>query len=130
MRHPHNRLRFLTNIPKPKMGAKYIRMAHTKFKVIKRMSGITMLFATLYTGRTHQIRAHLSDMGHPIVGDKLYGGNKPFSDHLPLEIKNNLAQLKGQALHAEILEFDHPITKQKMSFSSQEEWLLSLLKYL
>lgn len=59
----------------------------------------------LYTGRTHQIRVHMAHLGHPLVGDALYGGKTH-------------RQIQRQALHAALLEFNHPVTQRKMCFQS------------
>lgn len=64
----------------------------------------TLVEVTLHTGRTHQIRVHLSHIGHPIAGDALYGGKTDFIDR--------------QALHAHYIEFDHPYTHERISFEA------------
>ncbi len=81
--------------------------AVTNFKVLHRFNGFTLIEAVLETGRTHQIRVHMSDSGHPLLGDKIYGREKqPY-------------KLEGQALHAKILGFIHPKTKEYMEFESE-----------
>lgn len=70
----------------------------THYKVLDTYNDATLLKLTLETGRTHQIRVHLSHIGHPIFGDKLYGGNDEF--------------INRQALHAYKLSFPHPRTKK------------------
>ena len=76
--------------------------AVTHFEVIRRYSGYTYLDIKIDTGRTHQIRVHLAEIGYPIVGDEVYSnGRNPFG-------------VEGQMLHAKILEFKHPITGQKL----------------
>jgi len=80
------------------------REAITHFKVLKRFPGYTLVEATLRTGRTHQIRVHLAFIGHPIVGDQLYGRKKQGIN------------ISRQALHSHILGFVHPSTKKYMEF--------------
>lgn len=80
--------------------------AVTHFKVIERFRNFTTIEAKLETGRTHQIRVHMSHIGHPVVGDPVYGK------------KVQEFHLKGQALHAFILGFLHPRTGQYMEFSA------------
>ncbi len=76
--------------------------AVTHFKVLKRYEGYTYLKVNIETGRTHQIRVHLSHIGYPIVGDEVYSnGKNPFG-------------VKGQMLHAKELEFIHPTTGKQM----------------
>jgi len=78
--------------------------AVTYFKVIQRLNQMTLIELQLETGRTHQIRVHMKNIGHPLVGDGLYGQEHPM--------------MKRQALHAHILGFIHPLTKQRMRFVS------------
>ncbi|MDI9597349.1 MAG: RluA family pseudouridine synthase, partial [Atribacterota bacterium] len=85
------------------------REAKTYFEVIKYFESFTLLLLRLYTGRTHQIRVHLRFIGHPVVGDKLYGIRKE---------KNNYISIQRQALHSHYLQFSHPATGQTMSFTS------------
>ncbi|MCX6897299.1 MAG: RluA family pseudouridine synthase [Verrucomicrobia bacterium] len=85
------------------------REAITEFEVIKPLGEVTLLRCTLHTGRTHQIRVHLAAMGHPIVGDKVYGGTR----------KHPLAKQAGrQMLHAQTLAFDHPRTHKRLEFAA------------
>lgn len=85
------------------------REAKTYFEVIKSFESFTLLLLRLYTGRTHQIRVHLKFIGHPVVGDKLYGVRKE---------KNELIIIQRQALHSHYLQFTHPVNRQLMSFTS------------
>ena len=82
------------------------RNAVTHFCVVKRFNDNTLVRYELKTGRTHQIRVHAKDMGHPIVGDKTYG------------FKNQRFNLDGQLLHAWQIIFKHPTTGQEMRFSA------------
>ena len=80
--------------------------AVTHYKVIERLNGYTHIYCVLETGRTHQIRVHMSSIRHPLLGDELYGGVRPgFS-------------LQGQCLHAGILGLKHPTTGEYMEFSA------------
>ncbi len=81
--------------------------ARTYFRTIERLDGATRIEATLDTGRTHQIRVHMAYIGHPVLGDPLYGGLRK---DLPLH---------GQALHARILGFDHPVDGRHLEFQSE-----------
>ena len=81
--------------------------AVTHYEVIERYSGYTMLRCKLETGRTHQIRVHMSYIGHPVAGDEVYGPKKV--------IKN----LCGQCLHAQKIGFIHPTTNEYLEFSSE-----------
>ena len=76
--------------------------AITHFKVLKRYNNYTLLQVQIETGRTHQIRVHLSEIGYPIVGDTTYSNGK------------NKWNIKGQCLHAKSLKFKHPITGKEM----------------
>ena len=83
------------------------RRAVTHFEVVKRYAkGFTLVRFRLETGRTHQIRVHCRYMGHPIVGDPVYGSKK------------QKFELKGQLLHAFRLSLDHPRTGERMTFES------------
>lgn len=85
------------------------RYARTTFQVIKKFSHHTLLLVNIYTGRTHQIRVHLNFIGHPVVGDKIYGFR---------EKKDSLVIMSRHALHSHYLEIVHPIQHQKISFTS------------
>jgi len=82
------------------------RTAVTNFSVLERFKTYTYISLQLKTGRTHQIRVHLSSLGHPVVGDPMYGPKRP---------KINYA---GQALHARLLGFRHPADEKYLEFSS------------
>lgn len=99
------------------------REARTKLNVIERFNHFTMLEAVLDTGRTHQIRVHLSYIGYPVVGDPVYGGVKralpaSLNKTEQKELTKSLAALHGQALHAYYLSFQHPKTGKQMNFET------------
>ena len=109
-RDPNNRIRFkIMNQGK---------RAITHYRVLKKFKNHTFIGLRLETGRTHQIRAHLSHIKYPLIGDPLYGGRffipKGAKEDLILKLKN----FKRQALHACLLSFHHPIEKKKMKFES------------
>jgi 23S rRNA pseudouridine1911/1915/1917 synthase len=82
------------------------RQARTHFEVREILAADTLLEATLETGRTHQIRAHFAAIGHPLLGDATYGGPDRYG-------------LERQFLHAHRLAFAHPVTGERMRFSSE-----------
>ena len=81
--------------------------AVTHFKVLKRYSKYTLLEIKIDTGRTHQIRVHMSEIGHPVVGDMVYSNGK------------NEFGVEGQMLHAKSLDFKHPVTGEKMHLEAE-----------
>ena len=91
---------------KKKMAVKFVQSkdAVTRYKVLERFADTTLLELTLGTGRTHQIRVHMTYIGHPLVGDTKYG------------TKSGIAR---PALHAKILGFLHPVTGKYMEFTSE-----------
>lgn len=88
------------------VGSTNSKDAITHFKVLERFKDATLIELKLETGRTHQIRVHLSYIGHPVVNDPVYGRRKLIND-------------TGQCLHAKTLGFIHPTTKKYMEFDSE-----------
>ena len=81
--------------------------AITHFTVLKRYKNYTYIELIIETGRTHQIRVHMAEIGHPVVGDAVYSnGKNPFN-------------VEVQMLHAKKIEFNHPITKKRISFEAK-----------
>jgi pseudouridine synthase, RluA family len=99
-RHPVDRKKMAVNI-------KNSRHAITHFKVLERYKNATLVEMKLETGRTHQIRVHMSYIGYPLVGDEVYGR------------KSNSFGVTGQALHARLLGFIHPATGKYMEFEAE-----------
>ena len=93
--------------------------AITHFKVMKRYKDSTLLEINIETGRTHQIRVHLSHIGYPIIGDEVYSNGK------------NRWNIEGQCLHAKSLDFKHPITGKQMHIEAElPEYFKKILEEL
>jgi len=111
-RHPVDRKRMAVD---PKNG----REAVTHWEVLARYGGYTYLKCRLETGRTHQIRVHLASIGHPLLGDTVYGGKKP------------VPGLAGQCLHAKKLSFLHPATGERVTVECPlPDWFRAVLERL
>lgn len=99
------------------------KSATTFYNVIEEYEFASLLALKLKTGRTHQIRVHLSHIGHPVFGDDFYGGRSiQYGSTLPKiksRVENLLEVMPRQALHAKTLGFIHPITKEQLRFDSQ-----------
>jgi 23S rRNA pseudouridine1911/1915/1917 synthase len=108
-RDKHNRLKMSVQ----KSG----RNALSLWKVRQRFEKFTMLDVEIKTGRTHQIRVHLSYINHPIVGDDTYNSGRD-NTVADLQVRQAIAELNRFFLHAERLSFTHPVTKQKMDFQA------------
>lgn len=93
------------------------RAAHTIFEVAERYPEFTLLRVQIKTGRTHQIRVHLAHIGHPVVGDALYGGGR---DNMVRDaaMKREVRSLGRQFLHSAQLAFMHPRTGERLEFSA------------
>lgn len=111
-RHPVDRKKMSIHTPNG-------RHAVTHYRVLERFGNYTYIECQLETGRTHQIRVHMSSIGHPILGDTVYGPAKP-----PFK-------LEGQTLHAKVLGIVHPTTGEYMEFDAPlPEYFVNLLKNL
>ncbi len=106
-RHPTDRKRFTTR--RLARG----RRAVTHYRTLEALAGASLCEARLETGRTHQVRVHFADAGHPVLGDRVYG-------RAPAEprLRELARQLGRQALHAQVLGFRHPVTGEALRFSS------------
>lgn len=111
-RHPIDRKKMAINYKNGKEAV-------THYKVLERFKNATYVECRLETGRTHQIRVHMTSIGHPLLGDEVYGSGK------------NPYHLQGQALHAMILGFVHPSTGEYMEFEAPlPEYFTKLLDKL
>lgn len=99
-RHPTERKKMAVNVRNGKPAV-------THYHVLERLNGYTYVECRLETGRTHQIRVHMASIGHPLLGDELYGPKRSTIKHL-----------QGQTLHAMILGFQHPRTGEYMEFTA------------
>jgi 23S rRNA pseudouridine1911/1915/1917 synthase len=101
----------------------YGKHAVTHYTVLKRFGLVTLVECKLETGRTHQIRAHMKHIGHPLFNDNEYGGDSILrgTTHTKYKqfIENCFSLIPGQALHAKTLGFEHPITHEWKQFDSE-----------
>ncbi len=110
-RHPTDRKKMAINVKNGKP-------ATTHYKVLDRFDQFTYVECELETGRTHQIRVHMSSIGHPLLGDVVYGPKK-----------SAVPNLQGQTLHAMVLGFLHPVSNEYMEFTAPlPEYFEKLLK--
>jgi 23S rRNA pseudouridine1911/1915/1917 synthase len=119
-RDPRNRLRMKVFPPNSGIG----KSAVTHYRVLERYGYTTLVECILETGRTHQIRAHMKSIGHPLFADEIYGGMEILrgqrSSTYKAFVQNCFKICPRQALHARTLGFVHPRTKKQMDFTS--EW--------
>lgn len=113
-RHPRQRLKMAV-LPHG-YGKEAVTTYHVKQHYTN--AGATLLNLKLMTGRTHQIRVHMAHINHPIIGDPLYGGRPRHPKQLDDEAKARFLGFKRQALHAEMLSFDHPTQKTRLTFEA------------
>jgi len=105
--------------------------ATTHYRAIDRFKSHTHVKAILETGRTHQIRVHLSHVGHSLIGDPMYGGRVRFPKKASEELKGALLNFKRQALHSKKLSLTHPISGELMSWKARlPDDMLRLLEVL
>jgi 23S rRNA pseudouridine1911/1915/1917 synthase len=110
------------------------KKAITHYRAIDRFKSHTHVKAILETGRTHQIRVHLSYIGYPLIGDLMYGGRVRFPKKASQELKDELTNFQRQALHSKKLTLTHPVTGKSMTWKvdlpvDMQELLNTLKKY-
>ena len=117
-RDPRDRLRMNVFPPDSEIG----KSAITHYRILERFGYVTLVECILETGRTHQIRAHMKHIGHPLFGDERYGGTEILrgqrSSTYKAFIQNCFKVCNRQALHAKTLGFVHPTTGRQMDFTS------------
>jgi len=106
--------------------------AVSHYRVLERFRAYTHTRVKLETGRTHQIRVHMTHVGFPLVGDPVYGGRFKIPPATNPTLIKTLREFPRQALHARFLELDHPVTGERLRWESPlpEDlvWLLDLLR--
>ena len=123
-RHPVDRKRMSGKVSRGKAAV-------THWQVLKRLPGITLMRLRLETGRTHQIRVHLSEAGFPILGDKVYGGSGRIAGIKDPGLRSLVKQMDRQALHAKTLGFIHPATGNYLEFDTElPEDMAGIIAYL
>ena len=121
-RHPTQRARFTSRLA----TGPATRRAVTRYRVAHQAGGLSFVDIVLGTGRTHQIRVHLADRGHPVAGDPVYGG-RHFTRITDLELRQLATNLPEQALHARLLKFSHPKTGELICLEAPLPPLLQVL---
>ena len=111
-RHPTERKKMSSR-------ARHGKDAITHWRVVARYPAITLIQLRLETGRTHQIRVHLSEAGHPLLADETYGGGGRLSGVQDPVLKQMIRAMGRQALHAKTLGFLHPVTKEYLEFDTE-----------
>ena len=114
-RHPRDRKKMAV------VAAPRGKSAATNYRLLKRFGdAVSLIECKLESGRTHQIRVHLAHIGHPVIGDPVYGRRTPARKNaLPEDAARLIGALNRQALHAALIGFEHPRTAERLKFSSE-----------
>lgn len=116
IRHPKDRKKFCTERIHELSSAKG-KLAITHYQLLKPFScGLSLIECRLETGRTHQIRVHLSELGHPLIGDKVYGSERRAKNLKSTRLRGLIRRLNRVGLHAMELGFRHPMTGESLQF--------------
>ena len=94
------------------------KKAVTRYTVMKKGNDATLVHAQPETGRTHQIRVHMAHIKHPLLGDSLYGGRQRILAGVDETLAATIKAFRRQALHAERLSFEHPGSRESVSFEA------------
>jgi 23S rRNA pseudouridine1911/1915/1917 synthase len=123
-RHPADRKKMSTTSRRGKEAV-------TRWRVVGRYGEVTLLDVDIETGRTHQIRVHLSAMGYPVIGDLVYGGTGRLKSVKDAALRSRLSAMPRQALHAWRIGFTHPRENRELEFTAPlPEDMRDLLDYL
>jgi 23S rRNA pseudouridine1911/1915/1917 synthase len=130
-RSPHDRKKMAVNVADGREAVSHFTRLE-EFSQPGKHPFASLIEARLQTGRTHQVRVHLTHLGHSLLGDPVYGNpseNQAKWKGLPLSVQQAVQSLPGQALHARVLGFVHPITKKELYFEAEpySEFLQTLL---
>ena len=130
LRHPENRKK-VASVPASPDGSQSGKLAVTHYRVLQEhASGLALVELRLETGRTHQIRVHLSESGHPIVADEVYGGLRRAKNLKSIELRHMIEGMQRFALHAAELGFVHPTSNERLFFrATWPEDLLPLVAH-
>jgi 23S rRNA pseudouridine1911/1915/1917 synthase len=120
-RSPTDRKRMSMKVTEGRKAVTYVKQLE-EYATAGGKTFASWLEARLETGRTHQVRVHLTGMGHSLLGDPVYGtptDSQPKWKALPADVREAVRALPGQALHARVLGFEHPVTGRKLRFEAE-----------
>jgi 23S rRNA pseudouridine1911/1915/1917 synthase len=127
-RSPNDRKKMAVNVEGGRLAVSHFKRLEA-YAMPSKTPFAAMIEAKLETGRTHQVRAHLNHLHHSLLGDKVYGPpgeNQPKWKALPKAVQDAVTALSGQALHARVLGFKHPVTGEDLHFENSRNYGLIL----